>query len=276
MYYYKIAEVIFQSCCRLVSFEPFSCDPSAADVILEQTDEQPPQSRDLISGTIVHRRLKDGWFFQNIYSDEIGLYADTDYTRLQLLGEENEDQIGLIERLVRVALECLLVRRGFVSLHAAAVEVKGKAYAFTGPSEIGKSTRAAAWKQALGASLISGDRPLISVRDKMLYGVPWDGKEQCFRNVCYPLKAIFEVRRGETVSLMPMNFSQRRGLLMSQCFIPMWDTETALIQMENIMRLAEGTDISRAFCGSSLKDARALYDLAGKDSAEIVSPSNEL
>ena len=265
MHYYKIAEITLQSFCRLTSFEPFSCDPSEADVILECTYKQPPQGKDLISDTIVHRRLKDGWFFQTIYSDGSGIYANSDYTRLQLFEESYPLQTDIIERILRVALECLLVHRGYVSLHAAAVEVQGKAYAFTGPSGIGKSSRADAWCQALGASLISGDRPLICVRDQMLYGVPWDGKEQCFRNVCYPIEAVFEVRRSDTVNVLETDFSQRRILLMSQCFIPMWDTETALIQMENIMHLAESANILSAFCGVSLDDARELYYLSGKE-----------
>jgi hypothetical protein len=264
MYYYKIAEITLQSFCRLTSFEPFSCDSSEADVILVRTDKQPPQGRDLISGTIVHRRLEEGWFFQTIYSNGSGVYANKNYTRLQFFEESNHVQTNAIERIVRVALECLLVRRGYVSLHAAAVEVQGKAYAFTGPSGIGKSSRADAWRHALGASLISGDRPLICVRDLKLYGVPWDGKEQCFRNVCYPLNTIFEVRRSKEINLTPLNFSQRRDLLMSQCFIPMWDTTTALIQLENIMRLAEDADIVRAFCGASLEDVHVLYDLIKK------------
>ena len=62
---------------------------------------------------------------------------------------------------------------------------------------MGKSTRAQAWIDGMGAELINGDRPLIDVRNMELYGVPWDGKEQCFRNVHYPLKAICEVRRHE-------------------------------------------------------------------------------
>ena len=265
MYYYKIAEITLQSFCKLTSFEPFSCDPSDADVILERSDKQPPHGKDLISGTIVHRRLEEGWFFQTIYSGGSGVYANKNYTRLQFFEESNHVQTNAIERIVRVALECLLVRRGYVSLHAAAVEVEGKAYAFTGPSGIGKSSRADAWRHALGASLISGDRPLICVRDQMLYGVPWDGKEQCFRNVCYPLEAIFEVRRSDSVNALEMNFSQRRILLMSQCFIPMWDTDTALIQMENIMNLAEKANILSAFCGVSQNDARELFNLSRKD-----------
>ena len=97
-----------------------------------------------------------------------------------------------------------------------------------------------------------------------LYGVPWDGKEQCFRNVHYPLKAVCDVRRSESVYIRDMSFSQRRKLLVRQSFLPMWDTETASIQMVNISRLAAEANIVRVFCGPTGEDARLLYDALQK------------
>ena len=261
MNYYEIGGVTLASCYRLPSFGAFACEPKNADVTLEKTEEQPSQGQDLFSGTIVHRRQVGGWFYHSPMTDRRGLFVSSDYARLRMLGESGPEMDIREEWMVRVALECMLARRGYVSLHAAAIEVGGNAYAFSGPSGIGKSTRVRAWIQAFGDGLISGDRPLVGVRDQMLYGVPWDGKEQCFRNVSFPLKAICEVRRSDTVSVSDMDFQQRRELLMSQCFIPMWDTETALIQMENIVHLAKGAEIVRVFCGPSARDAAQLYDL---------------
>jgi len=119
-------------------------------------------------------------------------------------------------------------------------------------------------KEALGAELISGDRPLIDVRNLDLYGVPWDGKEQCFRNIHYPIGAICEVRRSDSVYVRDMSYAQRRKLLMQQCFMPMWDTDTAAIQMYNISRLAASSTVVRVFCGPTEEDARALYDALQK------------
>ena len=262
MYYYKIAGVTLASCYILPSFETFSCGPSSADVTLEKTEEQPPKGQDLTSGAIAHRSLADGWFYHSPRTDRRGLFVSSDYTRLRMLGENGTGMARRDEWMVRLALECLLALRGYVSLHAAAVEVGQEAYAFSGPSGIGKSTRAAAWIQAFDdAGMISGDRPLIGVRDQVLYGVPWDGKEQCFRNVSFPLKAICEVRRADMVSVSEMSFDERRKLLMTQCFIPMWDTDTALIQMKNIAQLARTAEIVRVFCGTSAEDAVQLYEL---------------
>ena len=262
MYYYKIADLILESVRELSSYKEFLCDQTSADISVTETNELPPPGPELASRMVVHRQLADGWFFHNETTDKRGLYVSADYSRLRILGTEDPLIMGIInesEWFIRLAVECMLARHGFLSLHAAAVEVQGEAYAFSGPSGMGKSTRAAAWKEAVNAELISGDRPLIDTRKTELYGVPWDGKEKCFRNIRRPLKAICEVRRSDSVYVREMSFSQRRKLLLQQSFMPMWDTETAFIQMANIVRLAADAEIIRVFSGPSPEDARALF-----------------
>ena len=262
MYYYKIADLIVKSDRELVSFREFACEPAEADITVTETDELPPRGPESTSGALAHRKLADGWFFHNKATEERGLYINGDYSQLRLLGKDHPLVMNLVDEsewFIRLAIESALARRGFVSLHAAAVEVNGEAYAFTGPSGMGKSTRATAWGEAFAATLISGDRPLIDVRNLELFGVPWDGKEKCFRNVHYPLKAICEVRRSGSVYIRKMSFSQRRKLLLRQCYLPMWDTETSAVQMGNITRLAAGAEMIRVFSGPTAEDARALY-----------------
>ena len=259
MYFYKIAGLIIESALTLSSFGEFACEAGNADVRIKETEELPSPGRDMVSGAIVHRKLADGWFFHSRHTEREGLFVSDDYSQLRMLGIKGPSVCGTMEWYIRIAIECMLIRRGFISLHAAAVEVEGEAYAFTGPSGMGKSTRASAWESALGARLINGDRPLIDVRSNRIYGVPWDGKEQCFRNIHYPLKAICEVRRSDSVYVREMDYSQRRKLLLRQCFIPMWDNETAVILLMNISKAAAGTDMVRVFCGPEEEDARALY-----------------
>ena len=264
MYYYKIARLILQSDRRVNYFGTFECEPAEPTVTLTSTDEQPPIGPEIVSRMVVHRVIPTGWFFHPKRSDEYGLYVSSDYTRLKTYGANGEVIHGEAEWFIRIAIECMLARMGCVSLHAAAIETQGSAYAFSGPSGIGKSTRAAAWLKALDAELVNGDRPLIDVRNLELYGVPWDGKEMCLRNVHYPLKAICEVRRSISVYIRKMNFMQRRKLLMRQCFLPMWDNETAAIQMANIAKLAASAQMVRIFSGPDEEDARALYDALEK------------
>ncbi len=259
MYYYRIAAVTLQSPYQLISFKDFTCESTDADIILTETKELPPDSPDQLAGTIAIRRSEDGWFFHTGCLDRQGLFVTRDYSSLRLLGNQEAVISGMTEWLIRVAIECMLAWKGYVSLHSASIEANGGAFAFTGPSGMGKSTRAQAWIDGLGAELINGDRPLIDVRNMELYGVPWDGKEQCFRNIHYPLKAICDVRRAGSVYVRKMSLSQRRKVLMQQSFIPMWDTETAAIQIANINKLAAKANIVRIFCGPTTEDARALY-----------------
>ena len=264
MYYYKIGKLILQSCFSLKSFLNFSCDPAKPDITIGEAKELPPPGKDLSSGKVYHRKIEGGYFFHPQESDRAGVYTNEEYSSLRILGTVAGFVSPMLEWYVRIALECWFARNGYVSLHSAAVEIQNEAYAFTGPSGMGKSTRAKACLDELEGKLVSGDRPLIGVNDKMLYGVPWDGKEQCFRNVHYPLKAIMEVRRSESVYIRNLSFQQRRKLLMKQCFIPMWDTETATIQIANITRMATNLNVIRVFCGPNEKDVQALFDALQK------------
>ena len=259
LYYYRIAELTLKSHSKLHSFGTFACEPARADVILEEAEETPLPGKEQVSGSIVHCRQPDGWFFHPIGTEETGLFVNDDYSHLRYLDKEQRVIAGIGEWFVRIALECWLAQHGYVSLHAAAIQIDEHAIAFTGPSGIGKSTRADMMIRNLGAKLINGDRPLIHVKDQMLYGVPWDGKEQCFQNVHYPLKAICEVRRSSSVFIQDMSITERRNLLVQQCFIPMWDTETALAQITNISRMSIQLPIFRAYSGPNAEDIQALY-----------------
>ena len=134
MHYYKIADLIIESEIEIDSYGEFVCEPMKADILLTKTDEQPASGREQISGAVVQRRLADGWFYHSKATDQAGLFVSSDYSRLRILGARNNNITGNLEWYIRIALECMLVRRGYLSLHAAAVEVNGEAFAFSGPS----------------------------------------------------------------------------------------------------------------------------------------------
>ena len=256
--YYRIADVTLRSEIDLPSFAAFACEETAPDVTLTVTEETAPPGREIVSGSILHRVLPDGWFCHRRQSGEEGLFISRDGARLRYTFRGTAPRAYSAERYVRLALECLLARRGYMSVHAAAVELDGEACLFTGPSGVGKSTRARLWTEFLGARLLSGDRPLVKVDTLEVFGVPWDGKEQCFRNVRLPLSALCEVRRSKTLRVRRLSPHQARSLLVRQCFLPMWDTETAVLQMRNILRFSENAPVLRAFSGRTPAEAGRL------------------
>ena len=175
-----------------------------------------------------------------------------------------EEKNGVVTRfLLRTAFECRFCYEGIVSLHAACVEKDGFAVAFTGHSGLGKSTRARAWVEGLDAEWISGDRPAVRLEKQgsTACGVPWDGKEQIFRDVEVPLRCIMEVRRSPVNYVRKLSADQARRLIMQQSFVPMWDTDAAVMAMANVRRLVRQTPVYRVFCGPDAEDAKEIYDI---------------
>ena len=192
--------------------------------------------------------------------------ASPDYQDIHAytLDGEAEDMGGVITRfLLRTAFECRFCYEGIVSLHAACVEMGDFAVAFTGHSGLGKSTRAKAWVDGLRARWISGDRPAVRLEKSgsTACGVPWDGKEQIFRDVEVPLKCIMEVRRSPLNYVRRLSEDQARRLIMQQSFVPMWDTDAAVMAMANVRQLVRKTPVYRVFCGPEAEDANAIYDI---------------
>lgn len=217
-------------------------------------------------GELAVGSARDGrWFFSASQDKKLNnmLIASRDYAQLQIMvkvdGLFNKQAI----QLLRFALCCRLLSHQTLTLHAACVEKDGQAVAFTGESGLGKSTRARAWVENLSAEWISGDRPAVRLEKEWstACGVPWDGKEQIFRNVERPLKAILEVRRSESNYIRRLTKDQARQLLMQQTFVPMWDTESAILAMANVRKLIDKTPVYRVFCGPDGDSAREIYDI---------------
>lgn len=223
-----------------------------------------PTKLQTINEICIGRTAEHGWTFQLAHKqDSPLLLTDQNYRYFQLFADKTQLAMPAMQFLLRTALECRFCHEGIVSLHAACVEVDDSAVAFTGRSGLGKSTRAKAWEDGLGAQWISGDRPAVRLEKcgATACGVPWDGKEQIFNNVGKPLKCILEVRRSPENYVRRLNADQARELLMQQSFVPMWDTDAAVLAMANVRKLVRRVPIYRVFCGQTAADAREIYDI---------------
>ena len=91
----------------------------------------------------------------------------------------------------------LLIHDGFV-LHASVIEKNGKAYIFTGPSGIGKSTQADLWQKYNGARVLNGDRVLIRKSSDgkwKAYGFPFCGSSNCCEDFKLEIGAVFSLKQ---------------------------------------------------------------------------------
>ena len=113
---------------------------------------------------------------------------------------------------------------GAFLFHAAVIEYKGEAVAFTAPSGTGKSTHIKNWKRAFGADvgIVNGDKPVLRFRNDgslFAYGSPWAGKEGWSRNVGLPLKAVVFLERGKENRIVPLSPSDAAMPLMNQILL---------------------------------------------------------
>ena len=108
--------------------------------------------------------------------------------------------------------------------HAAVIEYRGEAIAFTAPSGTGKSTHIKNWKRAFGADVdvVNGDKPILRFSpDGTLtaFGTPWSGKEGWSRNVGRPLKAVVFLERGKENRVAPLSPADAALPLMNQILL---------------------------------------------------------
>ena len=212
----------------------------------------------------IYRTTDEKWLYRSSNGDATPCVTATlDYQQIEGYAAEEKTDGTAMRFLFRTAFECRFCYKKTVSLHAACIELDDFAVAFTGPSGVGKSTRALAWINALGAKLISGDRPAVRIEKtgSTACGVPWDGKEQAFRDVEKPLRCILEVRRSSSDYLRKLSREQAQKLIVQQSFVPMWDTDAAFMAMANVNALISRTPVYRVFCGPDEDSARAIYDV---------------
>ena len=275
---YQLADlcVVSESPMALSSFTSFLVETTSnADVHLHFCSTISTSPRKLVcrQSTALLYSTAEGWLYESLNtSPQIQLTANRDYTELtvclssaQVPVELQQEQAFL--QLLRIALECRMAFNNTLSLHSACVAFDGQAVAFTAPSGTGKSTRAVAWVEGIGAQWVSGDRPALRMTPQGItaHGVPWDGKEQVFSNLAIPLLAICEVRRADSdfVRLRRLNAAQARAVLMQQCFVPMWDTNATAAAFATIRKLISGAfvPIYRMFCGQDVAAARTVQDI---------------
>jgi hypothetical protein len=90
-------------------------------------------------------------------------------------------------------------------LHSSCVVVDGKAYLFSAPSGVGKSTHVKLWLSFLKdrAFILNDDKPALRIVDSEVraYGTPWSGTEDISVNSGYPVGGIAVLKRGEENSI---------------------------------------------------------------------------
>ena len=143
-------------------------------------------------------------------------------------------------------------------MHGAVVALNGKAYLFTAPSGIGKTTHTRFWlKNYPDAYILNGDKPLLGLIDGVFYacGTPWAGKEGMNRNEMLPLFAIVALFRGKENHIEPISFDRVFPLLLQQTYRPN-EAEKMVKTLELLKTLGESTAFYALACNLDPNAAR--------------------
>ena len=105
-------------------------------------------------------------------------------------------------------------------LHASAVELDGRAYLFSGPCGMGKSTHTRLWQQVFGdkAQVFNDDKPALRrLEDRWYaYGTPWCGKDGININMRIPLAGICFLRKAEENGIQRLSPQSAIGKIVGQ------------------------------------------------------------
>ncbi|MBP5327492.1 MAG: hypothetical protein J6Y98_06245 [Bacteroidales bacterium] len=109
---------------------------------------------------------------------------------------------------------CMLAVPSMVTfVHSSVVVYHGNAVLFLGESGTGKSTHSRLWlKNIDDVHLLNDDCPAIAfdahTSRPVVYGSPWSGKTQCYRQERYDIAAIVRLSQSQTNAIRRLSVSQ--------------------------------------------------------------------
>ena len=146
-----------------------------------------------------------------------------------------------------------------ILVHGAAISVDNKCYVFIAPSGIGKTTHILNWINMVPNTIVvNGDKPLVNVDKKLVYGSPWCGKEGMNKNVAIPLAGIISLKRGESNSIRRIDYRTIFPELLQQCYIPQ-DGKEAIKAYRHIGSLAS-IPCYQLYCNMDKESALVAYE----------------
>ena len=105
-------------------------------------------------------------------------------------------------------------------LHSSALELDGRAYLFSGPCGVGKSTHTKLWQTTFGekVKVFNDDKPALRRLDDgwYAYGTPWSGKEGININMKVPLGGICFLKQAEENSIRCLDKKEAISRIFSQ------------------------------------------------------------
>ena len=165
-----------------------------------------------------------------------------------------------------------LLHFGGMMLHASAVELGGRAYLFSGPCGMGKSTHTRLWQREFpGARIFNDDKPALRLIDGkwFAYGTPWSGKNHINLNIKAPLSGICFLKRGTENSIRRLSPPEAVSRLIHQT-MRLFNREADLdLMLAHVESLATDVPIYELHALPDGEAARLSHDTMCRGAEEV-------
>lgn len=134
-----------------------------------------------------------------------------------------------------------------IMLHSSALELDGKAYLFSGPCGVGKSTHTKLWQSTFGdkVKVFNDDKPALRRLNDgwYAYGTPWCGKDGININMKVPLGGICFLKQSTENSIRRLESKEAIVKVISQTTYHLRDPKQMDKLLEIVGKLVEEVPI---------------------------------
>ena len=159
-------------------------------------------------------------------------------------------------------------------LHSSAVALHGKAYLFSGPCGVGKSTHTNLWRTIFGEDVVvfNDDKPALRRLDGRwyAYGTPWCGKDGINVNMKVPLAGICFLKQSDRNEIRRIDGKEALAKVISQTTYHLRDAEKMQRMLENVSKLINEIPIYELCNRPERAAAELSYRVMNENSPEVI------
>ena len=200
------------------------------------------------------------WFSLDFIGCKALMRVSEDYRKAVFTVDTSAPTAGIvISSLSRALFAQIVLLHDGISVHSSCVVRDGKAYMFLGRSGTGKSTHSRLWIEAFpGTELLNDDNPAVRILPDgpRVFGTPWSGKTDCWRNLSAPLCGIVRLRQAPFDSFEPLDGIQAFSEVYPGCSVLRSDAFLHERLCDKLEMLCSLVKVGRMACLPDLEAAR--------------------
>ena len=260
-YHFGNINISFLSDCQFDDDEqmlPFLCNADAADIkcTFRQTDSiiLNAEERIYTSRTVKIYRNSNETFktysLPLLTEESAKIFKDDSGYICEYKKEKSEYFSHSVNMLNAIGIEQLAFERGMFILHCSFIEYNGEAILFSGPSGVGKSTRADMWRSKTDADIINGDKAGLFLENGRIYacGLPVAGSSKIYKNKVLPVKAIFILKQAEKNRTRAADFFESVKAVYYNTVVNKWNADFCEKAMTFSSDIFKYTDVFVSEC----------------------------